>query len=96
LSESDYEAEIYHASDEDEYCPEPAAIENEESDADIEHVINHDEEFDSDESNEDESIDIMSRCSQHLNIRVKFFYPTLVRAVIAFLFDVFVTYDYRK
>ncbi|KAL4123045.1 hypothetical protein QTP88_015277 [Uroleucon formosanum] len=61
LSESDSEAEIYHASDEDEYCPEPAAIENEESDADIEHVINHDEEFDSDESNEDEFLDIMSR-----------------------------------
>lgn len=59
--ESDSEAEIYHASDEDEYCPEPVTIENEESDADIEPVINHDKEFDSDESNEDESIDIESR-----------------------------------
>lgn len=30
LSESDSDAEIYHASDEDEYYPKPAAIENEE------------------------------------------------------------------
>jgi hypothetical protein len=60
LSESHSEAEIYHASDEDNY-PELVAIENEKSDTDIEHVINHDEEFDSDESNEDESIDIVSR-----------------------------------
>lgn len=61
LGESDSEGENYNASDEDEYFPEPAAIEYEESDAETEPVIEHGENFDSDESSEDESIHIKPR-----------------------------------
>ncbi|XP_050520903.1 piggyBac transposable element-derived protein 4-like [Daktulosphaira vitifoliae] len=61
LGESDSEGELYHVSDEDEYFPEPAAIEFEESDVEIEPVIEYGEDFDSDESSEDESIHIEPR-----------------------------------
>lgn len=44
---SESEEEHYHAFYENEYCPEPTTIENEESDAEFDPVIEHHEEFDS-------------------------------------------------
>lgn len=62
LGEADSEGELYHASDdEDEYFPEPPAIEYEESDAETEPVIEYGEDFSSDESSKDESLHIEPR-----------------------------------
>ncbi|KAF2904374.1 hypothetical protein ILUMI_01795 [Ignelater luminosus] len=54
LEETESEEEPFVASDEDEYLPEPADIESEESDVEKEPVIEQEEEYDSDESDEEE------------------------------------------